>query len=354
MAAGMSNEREELEACCVCLDSLCSAPVTTFLAPSECGRLPEPECARRCCTHYLHADCAKKLRPPQCPLCRSRCAALSSPVDRASFSAIGAAGIIASLAQLEDSHSRSEVGVRSVLELLSATLEAPENMLQVVLHQEARGAGIGDGLVIDAQGLTRALTSLGVLSSATQGPLPLPGGDVELLKVSGEQDVAVPHGICSSTTALLTRVRRRLRWLALKASLATGASFLFGGCGTCVGIFVGGLGAVPREQLPEIRHTDDRVFLFLKCVQTAVLVAYYGSQKAHLLLRGLRYGAGIGALAGWVWALRAPVQPDALGFTAAFVAGITGRCFHLDIAGAEQGVPFLPVFRLSTSPPVLS
>eukprot|EP01051_Picozoa_sp_SAG22_P026983 SAG22_NODE_8806_length_628_cov_1.489603_1_plen_99_part_10 len=69
---------EDLEICCVCLDSLSSAPVVALLAappPNSIGLSP----GRRSCNHFFHEGCAARLQPQRCPMCREPFGALSAP-----------------------------------------------------------------------------------------------------------------------------------------------------------------------------------------------------------------------------------------------------------------------------------
>eukprot|EP00756_Hemistasia_phaeocysticola_P051716 Hpha_TRINITY_DN26895_c0_g1::TRINITY_DN26895_c0_g1_i1::g.17375::m.17375 len=68
-----------MESCPICLDALSSDPAAAFVRVEEgSGRV------RACCSHHAHFECARRLRPQQCPLCREPFLQLV-PLRRAEF-----------------------------------------------------------------------------------------------------------------------------------------------------------------------------------------------------------------------------------------------------------------------------
>ncbi|CAK9050306.1 unnamed protein product [Durusdinium trenchii] len=127
------------------------------------------------------------------------------------------------------------------------------------------------------------------------------------------------------------RLFRRSRWLALKLAGATGAALHVGCCGMASGMLLGCLGALPRLRLRQVRHIDD--LHDLDSWQALVLYVVSAIFVELLLLsirdprwvkRGLRYGALVGAVVGWLRAL-AVVDPDRHSFRRVFQMGVSGQ-----------------------------
>eukprot|EP00933_Yihiella_yeosuensis_P016657 TRINITY_DN14137_c1_g2_i2.p1 TRINITY_DN14137_c1_g2~~TRINITY_DN14137_c1_g2_i2.p1 ORF type:complete len:382 (-),score=48.80 TRINITY_DN14137_c1_g2_i2:100-1164(-) len=306
----VSPDSDELETCCVCLDSLSSAPVSMLLEDSPNAHLGQP--VVRTCSHYIHTECAEKLRPSKCPLCRASFSLLSEPVDRQRLSQLKPEDLLIGLGKLSPSayspsspssappYEELTVPTRSVLELLAATLPVPEDALQHDLEAAQAEAVPGQ---ISVLGLTRALRRLGIECTSPQR-----------------------HGQFSRPVIRYSwtrRVGRRLQWLALKAAGAAGAGFLWGAAGIFSGVLVGGLCAVPSHRLPEFEGNEDSIVLFLKVSWVLCLVVRHGAQRFDLVCRGLKWGACLGASMGWFHGL-VVVNPDSHGICSVFWAGLTG------------------------------
>jgi hypothetical protein len=106
-------EAEELEICCVCLDSLSSAPVVALMGMEE----------QRACAHFVHENCAERLSPQRCPMCREEFDKLSGPISGTNLGRIGAARVILGAQRLLGlpEQESDTVSTRAVIELLSAT-----------------------------------------------------------------------------------------------------------------------------------------------------------------------------------------------------------------------------------------
>lgn len=297
---------EDLEVCCICLDSLSSQPITVLLTSSV-----EP---RRSCQHYLHARCAEHLASSRCPLCRSGFAALAADVDGQTVGNIGAGGVICSLARLEGCPTNS-CYTEAVVGLLAATLPVPTTEVRVALN---RAAG-SDAASIDEQTLAQVLPELGVMT-----PDPLEEASEVWVRVQSRYSFA-------------TVAARRLRWATLKAAGAAGTSVLFGGCGMGLGVMSGAVAAVPgRRWRGLVDHLElddipeDGLFSPVSLLKLAAVVCvclYHGAQRRDIVFKGCKWGMLCGALLGWTSALWL-VDPDRPGDArSAFLAGLTGEAF---------------------------
>jgi len=134
-----------------------------------------------------------------------------------------------------------------------------------------------------------------------------------------------------SNTALEVRLFRRCRWLALKLAGATGAAMHLGCCGMAFGVLVGCLAALPKLRLRFVRHTDDladvdswqALLLYVVSVVFVELILL-SIRDPRWVKRGLRWGAVMGAMVGWLRAL-AVVDPDRHSFQRVFQMGLSGR-----------------------------
>eukprot|EP00434_Breviolum_minutum_P006417 symbB.v1.2.005664.t1/scaffold327.1/size259883/17 len=134
-----------------------------------------------------------------------------------------------------------------------------------------------------------------------------------------------------SNTALEVRLFRRCRWLALKLAGATGAAMHLGCCGMAFGVLVGCLAALPKLRLRFVRHTDDladvdswqALLLYVVSVVFVELILL-SIRDPRWVKRGLRWGAVMGAMVGWLRAL-AVVDPDRHSFQRVFQMGLSGE-----------------------------
>lgn len=300
----------ELEACSVCLDSLCSAPVTILLS---CGDGAPGGAPKRVCAHYIHVDCAERLAPSKCPLCRLPFTAVAAPIDRSQFVSVGCAAIIEGLGQLAGlGAGMTRIPARLGAAFLAATLPVTEEAACQALQQQAL-VGQRDG--IDSEVLGMVLQQLG-----------MSGCRPEMRKDNcfGEERAEKVSSLLRPGYSFLMRTHRRLNWVALKAAGAAGAAMLLGCCGMGIGMLAGGCVAVPRHQLPDLRGDDQEIVVVLKVAWLICLAAYHGVQRVDLVLQGLSWGACAGALAGWFHAL-VVVNPERHGFRSVFWAGFTGE-----------------------------
>ena len=326
---------EEVEACCVCLDSLSAGTVCVLLLVPPRGAA---ECYRRACSHYIHSDCAEKLRPSKCPLCRAPFDALSEPLDRCLLGALGPQRLIGGLRQLvglprkhAPQPAEPAAPTAMVVELLAATLPLPEERLRRALL-DAGEAAPGE---VSAVGLSDALCRLGVGaaggSAAAPLALALPGG--------------AAWGGGPSGYGLATWACRRTRWFALKASGAAGSALLASAAGLGLGVLSAGLAAVPRDRLPEMRGCREDSFLnFVKALWMLGLMIYHGSQRPHLVFNGLKWGACAGAAFGWLYGT-VSVDPEGHGFRSAFLQGLTGAALLEPSRALRRPACRVPVFE---------
>lgn len=302
------SSAQEVEICCVCLDSLSSAPVAALLTARSGWALggAESSVMRRSCAHFIHSECAAMLAPAKCPLCRTAFTALSEPVDQSTLSDSSAPEVMDALRLLAASSSSevlpTTVPTRTVVELLAATLPMPEEQIRVQLARFAAEETPGE---VTLEGLARLLGGLGL---AVQ-------------RGHGQPRQPLPEAYTAAVV-----IGRRLQWMALKAAGAAGAGLLIGMCGLGVGVLLGGLSAVPPNTLPDFHGDDDSVILFIKGLWMLILIIHYGAQRADLVCRGLKWGGIAGAVIGWFTGL-ARVNPDNHGFFSVFWAGFTGSSF---------------------------
>eukprot|EP00928_Gymnodinium_smaydae_P056206 TRINITY_DN39622_c0_g1_i1.p1 TRINITY_DN39622_c0_g1~~TRINITY_DN39622_c0_g1_i1.p1 ORF type:complete len:386 (-),score=24.64 TRINITY_DN39622_c0_g1_i1:281-1438(-) len=310
-------EAEELEVCCICLDSLCTAPVAALLV--DRGR-------HACCPHYFHAACAERLRPRKCPLCRAAFAAPSAPIVRAQLEKLPPSLVLAGLLRLSRRSrcKKTTVPMERFLELMAAILPVRQASLRAVVASEL---GTSEGVEVDEAALARLLQHL-------------PG------KWSCDRSQALSSGVCSSRSqanvgtatagnpvaySFNLWLYRRLRRALLKAAGATGAAIHLSCCGIIVGVVIGLLAAFPRLswRFLDIEHdiwedSDWRVALLLCAISIAVQLTWHSIKDPRWIKRGCRWGAVAGAILGWLHAL-ATVDPERHGFKSVFRAGLTGR-----------------------------
>ncbi|CAE7570551.1 UPF1 [Symbiodinium sp. CCMP2456] len=306
-SSDLQSESEELEVCCICLDSLCTRPVVVMLKPGG---------QSLCCPHYLHAECAERLRPRRCPICRSRFGSLSIPMAREMLQDMAPARIMTGLRFLAGSEqgetveSEATVPVRVAIPLLSALLPLRQATLAAYVEQEVLR---GDQTGLGPDGLKKVLRRVGL----GQGGRPSGGA---------------AGGLQAEGYSLALRLSRRLRRLALKFAGATGAALHLGAVGMLCGMLVGCLGALPRIRLRHVRNNIEdldefnsmRVLLLYVVTVIALELLLLSIRDPRWVKRGLRVGAMLGAVLGWLRAL-AVVDPDRHGFGRVFQQGLSGE-----------------------------
>lgn len=288
----------DLETCCVCLDSLSSAAVTLLLDSGS----------TRACPHYIHHECARLLTPRRCPLCRTSFVALSTPIQRNIFKRTRPATILISLRRLAGSPALQSGAVsaptRDIIGLLVATLPKPEDsvyaaVVAVSVSQDAeRELGVGE--------FEDLLDLLGVRNDSPTSPV----GSSSLASIEGY--------------TISTRLWRRLNWLLLKLAGVSGAALFCGGCGTSVGILLGGAFAVPVNRWPDLDGNISQIEIAFKMGWMLCLVAYYGAQRKDLVMSGLRYGSAFGFIFGCFRGL-VYVNPENHGLRSVFWRGLSGQ-----------------------------
>lgn len=318
------SETEELEVCCVCLDSLCAEPVVALLGHGG---------ARAACPHYLHAACAERLRPQRCPLCRTPFAAPSAPIGRPALRALPPAAVLAGLRRLAGLGGAALVPARCAVELFAAILPVRQAALQELLLQEAGGGGL------DEAALERLMRQLDAEF----------GGGLQLAGYVASQWAQPRLGSAARADAgysLALLLFRRGRRLSLKLTGAAGAAIHLACFGMGVGTLAGVLAALPRlsprdvfANLPVDEDDDWRAVLLFAAIALVGQLAYQSFKHPVWVKRGCRYGALCGALLGWLHALAA-VDPDRHSFGSVFLMGIVGRTTWpglLRLAGANGG-----------------
>lgn len=317
-----------MEVCCVCLDSLSSAPVVALLTDgARCGAS---------CAHYLHACCAARLRTSTCPLCRTAFKAPSAPISRSRLANASPREVLAGLHLLVAGRSgRSAatttlpraVPARRTVELLAAVLPIRQASLEECVSQAIASLGNDQGL--EVAGLANVLTQLGLGRTA-------PRGDAAQL-ASG---LTVPRQY-SWTTWLARSLMRVL----LRATGAAGAAVQFACWGICSGAVLGMLAAIPKLRLARIMENimeeddaeDWRAFLIGIAIVCASQLVWHSFKDPRWVKYSGRWGAVLGALFGWLHAL-ATVDPENHGFRSVFWLGLTGRPTWQTFFGAWEPV----------------
>jgi hypothetical protein len=129
--ADSPDRDDELETCCICLDSLSSSPVVALLHQSAAGSSSGSE---RSCAHFFHAACAERLAPQNCPMCRTPFEALSAPFCGNDLVAAGAEIVIAGVRRLRgETPSVPTVAARTVVELLAASFPIKQTSLEAAV-----------------------------------------------------------------------------------------------------------------------------------------------------------------------------------------------------------------------------
>lgn len=268
---------------------------------------------KRACAHYIHVECAERLVPAKCPLCRVPFAAVAAPIERGQLAPMGCATIIEGLGQLAGlGAGMTRIPASLGAGFLAATLPVAEEAAHQALQQQALDVQRED---MDAEVLGTVLQQLGLPDCH-----PVTRKDDCL----GEERAKKVSSILQPGYSFIRRTQRRLNWAALKAAGAAGAALLLGCCGMGIGTLVGGCVAVPRHQLPDLRGDDQEIVVVLKVAWLICLAAYHGVQRVDLVLRGLSWGACAGAVAGWFHAL-VVVNPERHGLRSVFWAGFTGE-----------------------------
>ncbi|CAL1130922.1 unnamed protein product [Cladocopium goreaui] len=287
-------EREvELEVCCICLDSLCAQPVAALLSLESD--------TTSSCLHYMHAACAERLRPRRCPICRSAFDALSTPISKETLQEMNPSDIVAGLCVLSGHHGRAgTVPPRVAVPLLAALLPLRQTTVQKWVEKE-----LVNSEVLNTKAVEQLLRRAGL----------------------GRGNARSEGTSASTTYTAQLRIFRRSRWLALKLM---GALHL-GCCGMAAGVLLGCFGALPNLRLRFVRHTDDladldswqALLLYVVSVVFMELVVL-SLRDPRWVKRGLRYGALLGAVVGWLKALQV-VDPDRHSFRRVFQMGLSGQ-----------------------------
>ena len=335
-----SDRDDELETCCICLDSLSSSPVVALLHQLESSSTgPEIE---RSCAHFFHAACAERLAPQNCPMCRTPFQTLSRPFTGEDLVAAGATTVIAGARRLRgEDPAVSTVAARTVVELLAASFPIKQTSLEAAVGELAEAPHSPRWVVssprsgmthIGAQGLVQLLGRCGTVrlelhqrrSTGSAEPDSLASTSME---GHPQQHPNVDTPFSSYTFA--TRLSRRLRWLALKGAGAAGTALFTGAIGAAVGISCGALAAVPRRSLLRPLEflfdiPDPGISFVLSGVYLAFSMLRHGAQRSDLLFRGVWVGGAVGIVTGAVGAL-AVVDPEDHGFHSVFLSGVRGR-----------------------------
>lgn len=293
----MLHESEELEVCCICLDSLCAQPVAALLSLESD--------TTSSCLHYMHAACAERLRPRRCPICRSAFDALSTPISKETLQEMNPSDIVAGLCVLSGHHGRAgTVPPRVAVPLLAALLPLRQTTVQKWVEKE-----LVNSEVLNTKAVEQLLRRAGL----------------------GRGNARSEGTSASTTYTAQLRIFRRSRWLALKLMGATGAALHLGCCGMAAGVLLGCFGALPNLRLRFVRRTDDladldswqALLLYVVSVVFMELVVL-SLRDPRWVKRGLRYGALLGAVVGWLKALQV-VDPDRHSFRRVFQMGLSGQ-----------------------------
>ena len=310
------EQEADLEVCCVCLDSLSSAPVVCLL--SARGR------PGRSCAHFVHSECAEHLNPRRCPLCRVPFSTLSMPISKSRLDTVGSHGVIRGIRRLVDGQaapavqSDSTAPTRPVVQLLAATCPVRQVSLET------------------------AVTEVAGMDQSISGSIGIAGVTRLLLRCGINPNTVVPAGAAPGAGAsltgypLVTRIKRRVRHWMLKLSAATGTGIFAGLCGAGIGGSVGAIVAIPES---------NRQSLFLDSSNTVVMVIegavllcqmiYYGARRKDLLLKGGKWGVMVGAILGWCTALSV-VDPQDHGLGQVFWSGLTGSTLFTGVFGVGR------------------
>jgi len=320
-SVSLLHEGEELEVCCICLDSLSTAPIAALLV--EGG-------SRASCAHFLHACCAERLRTRRCPLCRAAFSAPSASISRQRLAGARPSDVLAGLRRLagrpaepvaawSEGETAGRATARGVVELLAAVLPIRQASLKALLAAELvhDGSGLGEAEAeVDEEALARLLHGLGLCSSDV----------ARSARVGKASSLGRPAGYYSLALSFV----RRLRRLLLKAAGATGAALHLAGCGICLGVCVGMLAALPRLRAWDFLRDRDfdlddwRSTIVVFGMLVLLQLAYRSIRDPRWVKRGCRWGAICGAVVGWAHAL-ATVDPDRHGVRNVFLSGLMGR-----------------------------
>lgn len=336
MVDGDDDPDDELETCCICLDSLSSSPAVALLD----GRRPgQPECERSC-AHFFHSACAERLAPQLCPMCRTPFSELSAPFSGDGLVAAGATRVIAGARRLRgEDPTLPTVAARTVVELLAASFPIQQASLEAAVEELADAVdspGHKPWVVssprsgtthIGAQGLVQMLERCSPtlrlqLQATAQQQAQQPA-----TPTSADEEPS--FGLPFSSYTLATRLSRRLRWLALKGAGAAGTALFAGGIGAGVGVWCGALAAIPRGSLLRplqfmLDIPDPAIGFVMGGISLAFSMLRHGAERRDLLWRGVWSGGAIGVVMGGVGAL-AVVDPGDHGFSSVFLSGVRGR-----------------------------
>lgn len=336
---GDSDDRDdELETCCICLDSLSSSNVVALL------KHPGPSNAtERTCSHFFHAPCAERLNPRHCPMCRTPFQMLSAPFSGDELVTAGAKTVIAGARRLRgEDPSVPTVAARTVVELLAASFPIKQTSLEAAVDELAEAPHNPGWVVssprsgtkqIGATGLVKLLGRCGTVRlelNRRRPSLTAQSASPSTSHVDREQPLDTPF----RSYTLATRLSRRLRWLALKGAGAAGTAVFSGAIGASIGISCGALAAIPRRSLLRpleflLDIPDPGIGFMMSGVYLAFSMLRHGAQRRDLLFHGVWVGGAIGIVTGAVGAL-AVVDPGDHGFRSVFFSGVRGRSiFHM-------------------------
>ena len=155
------DEPDNLETCCICLDSLCVSPVVALMADRRDGG------CRASCSHFYHSACAARLEPRLCPMCRTPFGEPSVPFGGDDLVAAGATRVIAAARRLQgdepDDEASPSVKTRTVVELLAASFPIQQAALEAAVADLAVGANTTDGVVASPRSGTKRIGAPGLV-----------------------------------------------------------------------------------------------------------------------------------------------------------------------------------------------
>jgi len=312
--------QEEGECCCVCLDSLSSEPVVCLLR-SYTGK-------RRVCRHFIHARCAKRLRPRKCPLCRKTFSNLSAEIGKDDFSKLSMKEILRGIraidGELEEEKEEESVRTDTVLEILAALCPVNKIDLERATEKEKK-----DRLSKDQ---VRNLMKMCDIFPA----------DRRRRSINGDIVVVTQRFKSYNMTTI---IRRFIRSALLRLAGAVGTSLCSSVCGGLAGISMGALVSIPPESVLEI-DISGRAY----AIEITILILkmlYFGLQRRDLLYQGVLWGSLSGGVLGWIGALLI-VHPEGHGFRKVFLSGLKGHVLrrllyrYVLFRGSEAAARFLP------------
>lgn len=267
---------EDLQECCVCLEALSAEPVSVLLCQTSGTWVSS-------CSHYIHTQCAARLRPARCPLCRATFRALSEPLSTETLVSVSPEELVRGLRRLCGART-ADAPSAAVLALLAATLPVSKDSLLQDLPE-------GD---VCPRSLASTLSKLGVTAEAV-----------------AKRNAAAGLRLSWWDHPGIRWLDRCMQQVAVKLACAAGSSILLATVGLSFGALAGCLKAVPRtrvwqffEELSSWTEFFDfegiafRVGLLIKGLALLRVALHHGSMKLDLVYSGLKRGLTFGALAG--------------------------------------------------------